>query len=225
MTQDRKTRCVGYCRVSTAGQAEDGLSLEVQKEGLRRYADLYGLDIVAFEGDEASAKNLDRPGLTLALGHLKKGWASALLAYKLDRLTRSVADLGELIDEWFGPYQLILVQEHVDTHTAAGRGVLNMMAVIAQWEREATGERTRVVMRHKRARNEYCGGQPPWGWENEKGRLVPCQGEIDITKRAIDLRGKGYTLRAISAILAQEGRMGREGQRLGPKTVQKMVGK
>ncbi len=74
-----------------------------------------------------SAKSLDRPGLQRALGMLKAGDAEALLVVKLDRLTRSVVDLGTLVDHYFAPGKaaLLSVGEQIDTRSAAGRLVLN----------------------------------------------------------------------------------------------------
>jgi len=97
-----RTSTVAYIRVSTMKQAVDGLSLEAQRQKIEAYATLYELDILAIEMDEGlSAKTLQRPGLQRALARLKAGEARALLVCRLDRLTRSVRDLGELISTYF----------------------------------------------------------------------------------------------------------------------------
>lgn len=75
-----------------------------------------------------------------------------MVVVKLDRLTRSVADWQLLIDDYFGERsgkQLFSVADSIDTRTAAGRLVLNVLLSVAQWERETTGERTREALRHK----------------------------------------------------------------------------
>src|SRR5437773_1253415 len=96
------TRTVGYVRVSLEKQADGGLSLEAQEARLRAYADLYGLNLVSVVSDAgASAKTLERPGLATALTMLETRQADALLVAKLDRLTRSVKDLGTLVDGYF----------------------------------------------------------------------------------------------------------------------------
>src|SRR6266852_3864763 len=92
------TRAVGYVRVSTDQQAEHGISLESQQERLTAYVKLYELQLVDVVVDAGiSAATLDRPGLKCALGMLKSGAADALLVVKLDRLTRSLRDLGTLV--------------------------------------------------------------------------------------------------------------------------------
>jgi len=161
-------RAVGYIRVSTIHQASDGLSLDAQKGKLRGYAKLHDLRLVGLHTDAGvSAKTLDRPGLSKALAALDADEADALLVYKLDRLTRSVRDLGTLIDRYFGDKagkSLMSVQDAIDTGTAGGRMVLNVLTSIAQWEREAIAERTRAVLEMKRANGEYTGGKIPYGY-------------------------------------------------------------
>ena len=84
-------RVVGYCRVSTAEQAEDGVSLLAQAERVRSYCRLYGLELICILSDPGeSARTLDRPALREVLGMLEEGRAGGLVVAKLDRLTRSI---------------------------------------------------------------------------------------------------------------------------------------
>ena len=87
-----------------------GISIDAQKEKLHQYAELYNIELIDIKVDAGqSAKSLDRVGLEEALATLGTGNADALLIYKLDRLTRSVADLGRLIDKYFNEeYQLLV---------------------------------------------------------------------------------------------------------------------
>jgi Resolvase, N terminal domain len=133
------TRTIAYLRVSTDKQADRGVSLDAQRAKATAYAQLYDLDLCEVIVDAGeSAKSLDRSGLQRALGMLKRGEAAALLVVKLDRLTRSVVDLGRLVEQYFAPGKaaLLSVSEQIDTRSAAGRLVLNVLA----WEREAIGE-------------------------------------------------------------------------------------
>jgi site-specific DNA recombinase len=128
------------------------VSLDAQRAKLKAYAEIYELDLVEVVVDAGqSAKSLDRPGLQRALGMLKAGQAEPLLVVKLDRLTRSVVDLGTLVERYFAPGKVALlsVGEQIDTRSAAGRLVLNVLASVSQWEREAIGERTATAMQYK----------------------------------------------------------------------------
>ena len=115
---------------------------------------VHGAELVAViqEGGE-SAKTLDRPGMQRVLAMVERRQVQAVIVAKLDRLTRSVRDLCELLEllERRG-VALISVAESLDTGSAAGRLVINIMAAVSQWEREAIGERTRDALRHGGAR-------------------------------------------------------------------------
>jgi len=95
---------------------------------------------------------------------LEHGQADALVVVKLDRFARSVRDLSELLDRFFAKNQRALqsVSENIDTRSAAGRLVLNVLASAAQWERKATGERTKIALSLKKQRGEYTGGRQPY---------------------------------------------------------------
>ena len=161
-----RTRAVAYVRVSTDEQSDRGVSLDAQRARIEAYASIYDLEIITVESDTASGKTLERPALQRALSALDRGGAAALIVAKLDRLTRSVRDLGELL-ELFRPgsgVALLSVGEQVDTRSAAGRLVLHLLTSVAQWEREAIGERTSSAMRHMRAQGLYTGGRAPYGF-------------------------------------------------------------
>jgi site-specific DNA recombinase len=222
-----RTRVVGYVRVSTEHQSDGGVSLEAQRTKLEAYALALDLELVAIEEDAGlSAKTLARPALQRALAMLDAGTAEGLLVTKLDRLTRSVRDLGELVERYFASkYSLLSVSDSIDTRSAAGRLVLNVLASVAQWEREATGERTRDALAHLRASGVQLGGMA-LGWEHgdetdAQGRRVIREVEDDgaTIKRILALRAEGLTLRAIAARLTAEGRRTKRGGKWAAETV------
>ena len=223
------TRTAAYIRVSTDKQAEHGVSLEAQRAKVEAYASLYDLDLVAVLVDAGvSAKSLQRPALDEALGMLDAGTADALLVVKLDRLTRSVKDLGTLVERYFsrqdGP-ALLSVSEQIDTRSAAGRLVLNVLASVAQWEREATGERTAAAMAHKRAAGEYTGGRVPYGFTlAADGVHLDVNGpEQAVIAAARELRDAGLSLRKIGAELEARGLLPRSSRSWHAKTVRALV--
>lgn len=204
-----------YSRVSTREQAESGISLEAQRAKLEAYASLYDLEVVeVIEDAGESAKSLKRPGLQRALDMLRKGEAEGLAVVKLDRLTRSVGDWQTLIDDHFGSRsQLFSIADSIDTRTAAGRMVLNILLSVAQWEREAIGERTRDALQHKIANGERV-GKVRFGYDlGDDGKtLEPNQQEQDAIAWMQQLRQDGLTLRQIAAALTDANIATKEGR-------------
>jgi len=222
------TRTIAYLRVSTEKQADRGVSLDAQRAKVRAYAELYDLDLVEVVVDAGeSAKTLDRPGLQRALAMLKSGNADALLVVKLDRLTRSVRDLGELVERHFAPGKaaLLSVGEQIDTRSAAGRLVLNVLASVSQWEREAIGERTSAAMQHKASEGEYTGGAVPYGYrlaaDGEHVEELP--EEQAVLAEARRLRASGLSLRAVARELDRHGIKSRVGRAFGAEQIAGMV--
>ena len=222
-----RTRTVAYVRVSTEKQADKGVSLEAQQAKIRAYAELYSLDLADVIVDAGlSAKTLNRPGLSRALAMIKAGEAEALLVVKLDRLTRSVRDLGTLVEDYFadpeGP-ALLSVSEQIDTRTAAGRLVLHVLGAVSQWEREAIGERTSAAMRHLAEQGAYTGGAAPFGYRLEGERLAQHEDEQAVMREARALRASGLSLRAVAARLQCLGYRTRTGRTFAPIQVRRMV--
>jgi site-specific DNA recombinase len=150
---------VGYTRVSTSEQATDGVSLRVQAEKINAYGVVKDWNILELVQDEGqSAKSLVRPGLQRLLSMVEAGEVDAVIIYKLDRLTRSVADLDKLMKlfERKG-VALVSLQESLDATTATGRLMMNLLASVSQWEREVIGERTKDAMAQLKSEGQrYC---------------------------------------------------------------------
>jgi DNA invertase Pin-like site-specific DNA recombinase len=208
-------RVVGYIRVSTDLQAEHGVSLDAQRAKLAAYALAMDLVLVGIEEDAGvSAKSLDRPGLQRALARLREGSADGILVVKLDRLTRSVRDLGELLDGYFGQrYALLSVGDNIDTRSAAGRLVLNVLCSVAQWEREAIGERVKDALAHLKAQGKELGAP----------RLEHRPDHAATVERIRSLRKRGLSLRSIAHLLREEGVPTLRGGRWCSESVRKVA--
>jgi len=222
------TKAVGYIRVSTDKQADHGVSLEAQHAKLTAYAQLYDLELVEVIVDAGvSAKTLERPGLQRALGMLRKGQANALLVAKLDRLTRSVKDLGTLVEEYFSSDRITLlsVADNIDTRTAAGRLVLNVLGSVAQWERETIGERTAEALAHKREQGQRTSLHAPYGFRiaADGKTLVEAESEQALLSAIRDARSRGLSQRAIVAELERQGFSTRKGTALSLMQVQRIM--
>ena len=181
-----------YTRVSTDDQATSGLGLTDQADKLNALATLKDWTGIELVDDGASAKTLKRPAMTEALRMLKAGEANALVAVKLDRLTRSVADLATLMarSEREG-WALVILDLGIDTSTASGKLVANVMASVAQWEREVIGERTSAALQVKKAEGARL------------GRKVTTPDEI--RQRIAELRDSGLSWANVARQAAAEG--------------------
>lgn len=213
-TAPRARRVLAYVRVSTEMQVDGGHSLEAQRSKVAAWCALHDAELVAVHEDAGlSASSLDRPALAAALAELAAGRADALLVCKLDRLTRSTRDLGDLLDRaTAGGWALLSVAESLDTSTAAGRLVVSVLGAVAQWEREAIGERTAAAMGAMKTAGLYTGGRVPYGYRvDAEGRLVADEAELAVKRAAAELRAAGLTLRAVGAALAERGLLPRGG--------------
>jgi DNA invertase Pin-like site-specific DNA recombinase len=206
-------RAIGYARVSTDGQAEKGISLSAQENRIRAMATLQEADLVEVIVDAGeSGKNLGRPGMQRLLALVERRGVDAVIIAKLDRLTRSVKDLANLLElfERRGIH-LLSVAESLDTGSAAGRLVMNIMASLAQWEREVISERTKESLAYKKANMERC-GNTGYGFRCVDGRTVePDPHEQRVRKTITRLREQGQSLRQIAAYLNKERRFTRSG--------------
>jgi DNA invertase Pin-like site-specific DNA recombinase len=168
----QRMRVVGYCRVSTNQQAQEGVSLDAQRARIKAHCISQGIKLVDIITDDGySAASLKRPGLQSALRMLATRKADAIVVLKLDRLTRSVKDLGYLCDTYFReglPFYLLSVCDSIDTRSAGGKLILNVLMSVAQWEREAISERTQEAMAELKRQGVSVGGAP-YGWRYSQG--------------------------------------------------------
>jgi site-specific DNA recombinase len=222
------TKVLGYVRVSTEEQAERGVSLDAQRAKLDAYAALYDLELIEVIVDAGvSAKSFHRPGLQRAFSLLRKGKAAALLVAKLDRLTRSMRDLGALVEDELvkGRWALLSVAEQLDTRTASGRLVLHILGSVASWERDVIAERTKEAMAHKRDRGERTSHDAPYGFHiaADGSTLVSDEAEQALLDAIRQARVRGLTQRAVVAELTRQGFTTRKGTPLGLLQVQRMM--
>lgn len=218
-------KAIGYIRVSTTGQAEDGISLDAQEAKIRAWADLYGAeDVIILRDEGISGKRTDnRPGLQAALDSIDK--EDALVVYSLSRLSRSTKDALTLADTLTKKgADLVSLSEKIDTTSAAGKMVFRMLAVLAEFERDQVSERTTLALAHKKANREKTGGDIPFGYTLIDGLLVEDVHEQKAIILIRDLRAKGYRLQAICDELEREGYRTRRGiSKWQPKTVSRII--
>jgi len=202
-------RVVGYARLSRA--SEDSTSIAKQREILTKTAAARGWDLVAIEVDEdvsATKSRLDRPGLTRARESVAAGLADALLCWRLDRVARSVVDMGTLLDEGL---QIVSATEPLDTTSAMGRAMVEVLQVFAALESRTTGERARATKAFLKSRRRWGGGPRPYGYtpvpaEDGVGKiLVVNEAERAVVRRIFHALDSGASVNGLARVLNADG--------------------
>ena len=217
-------KAIAYVRVSTVGQAQEGVSLEMQRQKVRAWAELNDAQIAGEYADEGlSGKRADRPGLQAAVAHAKREKA-ALVVYSLSRFSRSTVDTLRLVEDLAkAGCEFVSLTEKLDTSTPAGRVVLRVLAALGEFEREQIAARTQAAILHLKAQGKRYSASIPHGFRNNGGQLVRDEREVEIINLANALRSQGFSLRAISAELAQRGVFNREGRAFNPNSVRSLL--
>jgi DNA invertase Pin-like site-specific DNA recombinase len=188
---DSQRIAVGYVRVSTEEQAVSGLGLAAQRAAIESEAGRRGYTLAHIYEDagvSGSVRPAQRPGLQAALSRLRAGDVSALIAAKVDRLSRSSFDFLDLMRQAQAEgWALLALDSPADLTTPAGEAMVSMQAVFAQLERRLISERTKVALAVKRAQG-FRLGRPP---------LL----SDEIAVRVATLRRRGMTFEAIAAVL------------------------
>lgn len=220
---------IGYVRVSTKGQADDGVSLDAQRLKIEQWAALNDHTITAIYADEGvSGAVTDRGGLNSALAAAQSG--DVLVVYSFSRLSRDLHHTLSIAKQLKdGKIDLVSISERIDTTTAAGEMIFQMLAVLAAFERAQIKERTNLAIAHKRRNNEKLGGHVPYGKAvatNENGTkvLTANEAEQEIIKQVAELKAAGLSLRKISDELAERGFKSRTGKQFAPIQISRMLG-
>jgi site-specific DNA recombinase len=195
-----------YVRVSTDEQAQEGHSLQTQKDEILRLVRYKWPEAFVqwYEDDGWSAKDTRRPALQRLRADARPG--DAVVTLRLDRLTRSVFDLYTMLTEWDQRgIRFRSVREDYDTSTSAGKFMIGLLALLAQWERERNAERVREVMTNVVTRDRRHVSKPPLGYDLVEKALVINPAEAALVRRIYDqyLAGKGT--RAVAVALNAEG--------------------
>jgi DNA invertase Pin-like site-specific DNA recombinase len=205
---------IGYVRTSTEEQLH---SLAAQERKIRLYAELHNLDLIDIVVEQASAKDLKRKGLASVLSRLSE--CDGIIVAKLDRLSRSVKDMGELIERYFTKSKLVVIDENIDTRSAAGVLVLNVLISVSQWERQAIGERTSAALQHLIQDKGAHIGRAPFGFEKDGYGLKKNESEFKTIQLIKSLRNEGRTLQMICDQLHSLNIKSPLGKNWFPKTV------
>ncbi len=220
----RPLRVAIYIRIST-DEEHQPFSLEAQETKLRSYVEIQpGWELVGpIYRDEKSGATLERPALQRALTAAKAGRFDILLVYRVDRLARSLRGLVDILDQLdAAEVGFRSATEPVDTSTAVGQMLVQMLGVFAQFERETIIDRVINGMERKAAKGEWCGGYRPHGYELDRdtGKLVPVDGEDKVPAMIFDMYVRERLgARAVGTRLNERGLRTKAGNRWNAEAV------
>jgi len=221
-------QAIAYVRVSTTGQAEDGVSLDAQRSKIAAWCEVMGYTLVQTFADEGiSGHSIEkRAGLQAALDAVCK-CRGVLVIYSLSRLARSTEEtlaISKRLDK--AGADLVSLSEKIDTTSAAGKMVFRMLAVLAEFERDQVSERTTLAMQYKKANQERISRHVPYGMQlaTDGIHLEANAAEQAVIRIARELHQAGLSSRKIAARLAEQGLYSRTGSVFAPSAIIAMVG-
>ncbi len=174
-----KRRCAVYTRKSSEeGLEQEFNSLDAQREACESYiasqrSEGWVLVRDRYDDGGISGGTLERPGLQRLIADIEDGLVDVVVVYKIDRLSRSLADFAKLVEVFDrNDVTFVSVTQSFNTTTSMGRLTLNILLSFAQFEREVTAERIRDKFAASRKKGMWMGGVPPWGYRVENRKLV-----------------------------------------------------
>ncbi|MFD0673967.1 recombinase family protein [Cohnella sp. GCM10027633] len=200
-------RAACYIRVSTDDQVREGFSIPAQREKLTAYAVSQDWDIYDYYVDEGySAKDTKRPEFQRMMKDAQEKQIDVILVYKLDRFTRNVRDLYDVLDRLSKlNVSFRSSQEQFDTTTTMGRAMIGMLGIFAQWEREVIADRVYFGMEQKITSGKRNGAIAPLGFDLVEGKLVKNQ-DAEFVKRIFSMYLSGMGMPSLNESLALEGK-------------------
>ena len=219
-------QALGYVRVSTEGQAVDGVSLEAQQSRIRAWSEANGYRLLGLHVDAglSGCRADNRPALQAAITEACKQKA-ALIVYSLSRLARSTKD-AILISERLARSgaDLVSLSERIDTTSAAGKLFFRLMISLSEFERDLVAERTKGALSHMRQQGKRI-GKIPYGYDLAKDgtSLIPNAAEQDGLRLIERLRTNGFGRRLIAAELTAQGVATKTGASWSPQAVGRIL--
>ena len=226
--ESAKTRTVGYVRVSTTQQSDEGVSLQAQAKKIRAYCDLHDLELIEIVEDAGfSGKSIaGRPGMSRVLEMVKSRKVGNVVILKLDRLARNLKEACE-ISETLQKKDVSLhsISEKIDSGPATGRLFYNILSAMAAWEREMIGERTKMALQFKKENGERVSLHAPYGFSFDGDKVVKNDKEQAVIEKVHELHKAGHSIRAIVGALEVAGYRNRNGKPIGRNETWKILEK
>ncbi len=185
----RKIRCAIYTRKSSEeGLEQEFNSLDAQREACEAYIksqkhEGWIVIPILYDDPAYSGGNMDRPALKRLLADIDAGLIDTVVVYKVDRLTRALADFAKIVEAFDAEgISFVSVTQAFNTTTSMGRLTLNVLLSFAQFEREVTGERIRDKIAASKKKGMWMGGLPPLGFDVQERKLVVNEKEAETVR-------------------------------------------
>jgi site-specific DNA recombinase len=188
--RSRNLRCAIYTRKSSEeGLEQEFNSLHAQREACEAFIrsqrhEGWTCLSQAFDDGGRSGGNMERPALQLLLAEIRQGKVDIVVVYKIDRLTRSLADFAKIVEIFDTKgVSFVSVTQQFNTTTSMGRLTLNVLLSFAQFEREVTGERIRDKIAASKRKGMWMGGVPPLGYTAKDRKLIVVPAEAETVRQ------------------------------------------
>ncbi len=198
-----------HCAIYTRKSSEEGLdqnfnSLHAQRQACEAFVksqagEGWRLNKTAYDDGGFSGGTMDRPALKALLADIREKRIDVVVVYKVDRLTRSLADFAKIVEIFDAQgVSFVAVTQQFNTTTSMGRLTLNVLLSFAQFEREVTGERIRDKIAASKQKGMWMGGTPPLGYDLRDRHLVVNKAEAETVRLIFQLYIELKTLRRVS---------------------------
>src|SRR5213080_3261035 len=188
--QKPELRCAIYTRKSSEEGLEQAFnSLHAQREACEAYIksqrhEGWACLPQSYDDGGLSGATIDRPALQQLLADIRESRVDLIVCYKVDRLTRSLADFAKIVEIFDAKgVSFVSVTQQFNTTTSMGRLTLNVLLSFAQFEREVTGERIRDKIAASKKKGMWMGGLPPLGYRAHDHKLIVVDSEAEIVRQ------------------------------------------
>src|SRR5664279_2961362 len=208
---ERPKSAIRRCAIYTRKSSEEGLeqdfnSLHAQREACEAFiksqaGEGWRLFKSAYDDGGLSGGTMERPALQRLLADINQGLIDVVVVYKIDRLTRSLADFAKMVEVFDAKgVSFVSVTQQFNTTTSMGRLTLNVLLSFAQFEREVTAERIRDKIAASRKKGLWMGGPPPLGYDVKDRALVVNEEEATDVRRIFQLYLETRSVRQLKAV-------------------------
>jgi site-specific DNA recombinase len=218
--EQRPIRCAIYTRKSTEeGLDQEFNSLDAQREACAAYIlsqrhEGWAASAELYDDGGFTGGNMDRPGLKQLMADVAAGKINVIVVYKVDRLTRSLADFAKIVDVLDAAgASFVSITQSFNTTTSMGRLTLNVLLSFAQFEREVTGERIRDKIAASKKKGLWMGGPVPLGYDIQDRKLVVNDEEAETVRHIMRQYIELGSVRRLIDELARDGRITKVQQR------------